>query len=405
MTLKWTELFERRNLLITTFCIVFLAGCSGGEEELNSTENVDDWQAERIAQRKERKRKADEEKENIVPIQKKDEQQTIKPQLPAPIVSPIDRFQILEDPAYNMSLQSEQGQVLNRNEFRIVSEPEDSVVATAHRLELPDEPEGPAKDKKLELPDGFDEIKEAGYSESGWPLRIRCLADQSEMVFLAGGLAQLGTEEGPENARPTIRVSLSPFYMDMREVTVSQYNQFRESRLSDGIRIKEAPNSTDDPQLPVLGLSYTQARVYCLWAGKLLPNEAQWEYAARGNSGAQYPWRSGIPLWQQPHKGETIFPVGTDRFDRTPEGIFDLADNALEWCNDWYYPDTYQQAAQSLNQPIRDFPGPGRPADNSVRVVKGGGDWSAWNRQGVPQTETDKRVGFRGILLLSDDAN
>ncbi|MEZ6047658.1 MAG: SUMF1/EgtB/PvdO family nonheme iron enzyme [Planctomycetaceae bacterium] len=122
------------------------------------------------------------------------------------------------------------------------------------------------------------------------------------------------------------------------------------------------------------------------------------EFAARGGSGARYSWREGNPISIRPAVEGKLYPVASDKFDRTPEGVYDLSGNALEWCDDWYYDDTFSRAAEKLDQPLKDFPGPGRSPDGQERVIKGGGDGSSWNRQGVSQSDNNSMIGFRGVL-------
>ncbi|WP_144996508.1 formylglycine-generating enzyme family protein [Polystyrenella longa] len=390
---------------MSTIFTLVLPGCRREEEATPEVEVQPDWRKEK-AQPRELRNQGDADEPEVKAVKKKTKPVSVAPKKPRTIISPIDQFEIVNVPSHAVSLMKEEGQLANRDSFVVLSKPAEDVDAKFHRIQPPKATPGPDKDQSLKLPSGFVEIDESGYSQTGWPLRIRCLADNAEMAFEPGGVATIGTNDGPIEAQPPIKVSIDPFYIDVTEVTVEQYDRFREYRQNEGVRIKEAPNGADDPQRPVLGLSYNQARVYCLWAGKLLPNEAQWEYAARGNSGSRYPWRQGNPIWQHLQKGSRIHIVATDRFDRTPEGVFDLAGNALEWCNDWYYPDTYKLAAEKLGQPIKDFAGPGRPGDGNQRVVKGRiekvrSDWSAWNRQGISQTDSNERIGFRGVLSLS----
>lgn len=149
----------------------------------------------------------------------------------------------------------------------------------------------------------------------------------------------------------------------------------------------EGPDSSIDDRLdhPVVHVSWIDAQAYCRWAGKQLPTEAQWEYAARAGGTSDYPWGSELVpdgrwlanIWQ----GE--FPVrdtGDDGFTRTaPAGSFpanafglvDMSGNVWEWCHDYYQPEYYSDS------PARNPPGPESSHDPQEpgiikRVQRGG---------------------------------
>jgi formylglycine-generating enzyme required for sulfatase activity len=111
---------------------------------------------------------------------------------------------------------------------------------------------------------------------------------------------------------------------------------------------------------PVVHIAYEDAVSYCKWAGKRLPTEAEWEFAARGGlSGKLYTWgdelkpggkwmantyQGSFPNKEAPEDGFAgISPVA--QFPPNGYGLYDIAGNAWEWVSDWYRPDYYIQLA------------------------------------------------------------
>lgn len=129
-----------------------------------------------------------------------------------------------------------------------------------------------------------------------------------------------------------------------------------------------------------------------------LPTEAQWERAARGADAHEYPWGKGEI---DPEKANyyktgigTTSPVGCFPRGSSPEGVFDLAGNVLEWCEDWYRKDIGHRVSD-----------PSEPSDGSCWVLRGGA-WdifaencrTALRNRSVPDSRYDG-VGFRLVRL------
>src|SRR5262245_29364078 len=152
------------------------------------------------------------------------------------------------------------------------------------------------------------------------------------------------------------------------------------------------PGSTidDKEDHPVVHVSWHDAVAYAKWAGKRLPTEAEWEFAARGGlDGKPYVWGDEKPsdtaifanLWQGefPHKN-----TAQDGYERTAPvksyaangyGLFDMARNVWEWCADWYQVDLYRQRA--ANGVVVNPTGPPKSFDprqpyTPLRCQKGG---------------------------------
>jgi formylglycine-generating enzyme required for sulfatase activity len=163
-------------------------------------------------------------------------------------------------------------------------------------------------------------------------------------------------------------VYVSTYWLDRYEVTNRQYRQCMESG---GCGPPKDHSAYDDPALadhPVTNVTWTQARNYCVWRGKRLPTEAEWEKAARGTDGRLYPWGNTDDMVKtrsrpvERTKNGTA-PVGSIDFARSPYGVADLVMNVSEWVNDWYAEDFYRSS------PSRDPQGPAR---GSFKVLRGG---------------------------------
>jgi formylglycine-generating enzyme required for sulfatase activity len=152
-------------------------------------------------------------------------------------------------------------------------------------------------------------------------------------------------DEGPAH-----NVILDAFHIDKFEVSNTKYSEFM--RATD----HPAPAYWDDskrnkPNQPVSGVNYFDATAYCSWDNKRLPTEAEWEKTARGPEGFKYPWGNDLDdskgNWGRKQEFTAIvnaYPKGV-----SPYGAYSMAGNVFEWVQDWYDPNYYKTAKQSVN--------------------------------------------------------
>jgi formylglycine-generating enzyme len=249
-------------------------------------------------------------------------------------------------------------------------------------------------------PAGFSAVESAGLSSEGRPRRIRSEKDGSEMAWVPAGPFLQGTDSGTPEAAPRHVIDLDGFYIDVHEVTLAQWQKYRESAKEEKRQTPPAPlNANGSPRNPAMGINWREASQYAKWVGKELPTEAEWEKAARGEKGFAYPWGDGRVIWESGRAIGQINDVGSFGLDQSPFGVMDLAGNAREWCTDWYADDAYRQLAASAGVAVRNWPGPKSGDKSSRRVVKGGKDrWEVWARDGVSMKDALPDVGLRCVL-------
>lgn len=297
------------------------------------------------------------------------------------------------------------------------------------------------------------------------------------MVYVPGGTFEMGYAAGHEDEAPVHRVELSPFYIDRTEVTNAQFSAFVEAteyvtgaerdgfawgylkgeddfRRIEGAqwRFPEGPGSGigDRMNHPVVCVNWHDARAYAQWAGKRLPTEAEWEYAARAagreHQAAQltegetahhghavsrpapeptaHHASGSLPAftedgnillvranyWQgtwpsENRKTDAYFytaPAGS--YAPNDLGLHDMIGNAWEWCADFYASDYYGRS------PAAD---PKGPETGQNRVARGGswfcssnycGAYSTHYRGASPPDHAFNNVGFRCAVSAASTA-
>ncbi len=150
------------------------------------------------------------------------------------------------------------------------------------------------------------------------------------MVIIPAGEFTFGVSEAAPDERPQRKIFLDTFYIDKFEVTNRSFKEVYSTRTY--------PEGADD--LPVTGVTWKQAADYAQAIGKRLPTEQEWEKAARGTEGLQYPWGEKFEAaWcnAKASVGSTKKKrIGSYREGVSPFGCMDMSGNAYEWTNDWY---------------------------------------------------------------------
>jgi formylglycine-generating enzyme required for sulfatase activity/serine/threonine protein kinase len=191
------------------------------------------------------------------------------------------------------------------------------------------------------------------------------------MVRLPAGKLTMGSESGGPTEKPPHEVTFTKaFDLDRTEVTVADYQRcVRAGKCSassvhgphvepSDIEKRGATCTAADPaktRHPITCVDRMQAAAYCAWAGKRLPTEAEWEYAARGADGREYPWGNEAPDCERANvavspgcgRGKGTLEVGSAPAGASAAGALDMAGNAWEWVADGWDPGVYKKGAQT----------------------------------------------------------
>jgi formylglycine-generating enzyme required for sulfatase activity len=176
---------------------------------------------------------------------------------------------------------------------------------------------------------------------------------------------------------PVRSTRVSPFWLDVTEVSVREYDQCVRLRHCDPIPYFRGATRFRRLDYPASFLTWNEARQYCRFLGKRLPTEAEFERAARGEQQRTYPWgnlyNSRVSNHGQLALSPTsdvdgypeLAPVGSFPDGATPRGILDLAGNVAEWVYDRY--DVHYDSKDT-----QDPRGPDSTGVEYQRVIRGG---------------------------------
>ncbi len=231
-----------------------------------------------------------------------------------------------------------------------------------------------------------------------------------DLVLIPAGEFAMGAPQDVD-ARPVHRVAVSGFYMGKFEVTQELYERVMGKNLS----------THKGKSNPVERLSWLDAITFCNTLSTLekrrpcydlktrqcnfaadgyrLPTEAEWEYACRAGSTGDYYFGSkeaDLPAhaWFKGNAGNTTHPVGGKRANAF--GLYDMAGNVREYCNDWYQVDAYKQDARAVGKDPRG------PASGDKKVLRGGA-FSVRAKACTSWARFCQEPGFTDACVVSDD--
>lgn len=202
----------------------------------------------------------------------------------------------------------------------------------------------------------------------------------SEMVVLEGGSFSRGSNQGNRDEMPRHEVTIDSFAIDVHPVTNEQYVRFlevmegvKDSNHNDLINLKESRIHRSRGKFsiesgyirhPVVGVTWYGAVAYAKWLGKRLPTEAEWEVACQCHKDhAEYPTGNDIEKTQANFFSSDTTAVMS--YPANDNGIYDMAGNVYEWCQDWYGYNYYEISVQEPVNPIG-------PQQGVYRVLRGG---------------------------------
>ncbi len=202
-----------------------------------------------------------------------------------------------------------------------------------------------------------------------------CQVDGSVLLLVPPGDFWQGSTEGEIDELPPHQAKFNACYVGKTEVTFEQYAKFVEAtgyvteaeergfgfvwskgdwQRVEGAHWRNPRGGMASPAAgePVRQVSLRDCKAYCEWAGLRLPTETEWEKAARGTSGRQYPWGNTWDAGKAAVSGNAPRKVGSFPAGNSPYGMLDMAGNVREWTSTHYqgYSDLVLEAPVSENR-------------------------------------------------------
>lgn len=154
------------------------------------------------------------------------------------------------------------------------------------------------------------------------------------MVNILADTYEVGRAPADEYHSGPQSIALDSFWIDQYQVT---YKQYQDYVIATGASAPEVPGEENHP---VKGVTWDQAAAYCGWLNKRLPREAEWEAAGRGPGAAPqlYPWGNDATAGGQALSlpNDSTYAVGTQPFNQSLFGVYDMVGNVWEWVGDPY---------------------------------------------------------------------
>lgn len=227
-------------------------------------------------------------------------------------------------------------------------------------------------------------------------------AEPNPMIWIPAGEFIMGFDDRMPDEGPQHKVTLGGYWIDQYEVTNAQYKKFiDDTRHRSPAHFSNCTFPAGKANHPVTEVTWNDAQDYCTWAGKRLPNDEEWEKAARGTDGRMFPWGNEVDLdrantpyrWSKLKQEGDTMNVGSFPEGGSPYGVYDMSGNVWEWTSSWY----------------KAYPGNIHPSENygeQYKTLKGGSWWDCsfykcgisapvFNRAFFLRGTHNKSFGFR----------